>query len=112
MRKRTARPPDSRTSVSAYRAPRAAIDLPAIAALIEAGGDITVGRLAEIPCVATAADSDQCLAMLVRRDGESLPQLLLRLDAAIAAFDGEGPMDEVNPPSPYTKPKRKPPPRR
>jgi hypothetical protein len=108
MRKRTAKPPDSRTRVSAYRAPRAAIDLPAIAALIEAGGDITVGRLAEIPCAATAADSDQCLAMLVQRDGESLPQLLLRLDAAIAAFDEDGPIDEVNPASPSAKPKRRP----
>jgi hypothetical protein len=46
--------------------------------------------------------------MLVQRDGESLPQLLLRLDAAIAAFDEDGPIDEVNPASPSAKPKRRP----
>jgi hypothetical protein len=87
-------------------------DLPAITGLIEADGDITIGRLGEIPCVATAADSDQCLAMLVQRDGESVPQLLLRLNAAIAAFDENGPIDEVNPPPLSTKPRRRSPSRR
>ena len=97
----------SRTRAPRHRAPRAAIDLPAIAALINEGGDITVGRLGEIPCIATAADSDRCLAMLVQRDDESLVQLLLRLDAAIAAFDDGGPIDEVNQPVPPTTPNRK-----
>ncbi|MDM4771484.1 hypothetical protein [Solimonas sp. SE-A11] len=45
--------------------------------------DITLGRIENHPCVATAADEDQQLAMLVRRKGESLAQLLIRLDKAI-----------------------------
>ncbi|GKT17919.1 hypothetical protein AVHY2522_16905 [Acidovorax sp. SUPP2522] len=42
-----------------------------IKALIEDGGDITIGALPPHECVATAADGSNCLAMLVRRDGES-----------------------------------------
>jgi hypothetical protein len=45
--------------------------------------------------------------MLVQRDDESLVQLLLRLDAAIAAFADDGPIDEVNQPVPPTTPNRK-----
>lgn len=56
--------------------------LPNIAELIE-DGEITIGRLRPIGCVATAADEDCSYAMLVRRRGESLGQLLVRLDQAI-----------------------------
>jgi hypothetical protein len=43
--------------------------------------------------------------MLVRRKGESLLQLLTRLDAAIAkAYEENICVDEVNPPDPYLKP--------
>src|SRR4030095_15265289 len=52
-------------------------------ALIDGNGDITIGSVGPIRCVATAADQDQCLAMLVRRRGESFQDLLQRLDAAI-----------------------------
>ena len=54
-----------------------------IEALIEDGGDITIGALPPHECVATATDGSNCLAMLVRRDGESLNVLLKRLDKAI-----------------------------
>lgn len=54
-----------------------------ISALIADGGEITLGRVDSIDCAATAADHDQCLAMLVRRPGESLAELLARLDVAI-----------------------------
>jgi hypothetical protein len=57
--------------------------LPNIEYLIDGNGDITVGGIASIPCAATAVDGTQCLAMLVRRDGETLEQLLIRLDRAI-----------------------------
>ena len=60
----------------------AALSLPNIAQLIE-DGEITIGRLSPVGCVATAADSDCTYAMLVRRRGESLFQLLTRLDQAI-----------------------------
>ena len=55
-----------------------------IAALVERDGEITLGHLDAIgKCAATATDGAQCLAMLVRRKGESLDALLRRLDAAI-----------------------------
>jgi len=71
-----------------------------IAALIEAGGDITLGHLDAVDqCVATASDEAQCLAMLVRRKGESLDALLRRLDAAISdAYENERFIDEINAP--------------
>ena len=70
-----------------------------IAELIDNGGQISIGRLAPIECAAVANDEHNCLAMLQRRPGETLQQLLERLDAAIAlALDGEAFIDEVNPP--------------
>jgi len=76
-------------------------ELSNIAALVEDGGEITLGRLQAIgKCVATACDDARCLAMLVRRKGESLDALLQRLDAAIAdAYDNDCSIDEVNAPS-------------
>jgi hypothetical protein len=75
-------------------------ELSNIAALVEDGGEITLGRLKAIgQCVATACDDAQCLAMLVRRKGESLDALLQRLDAAIAnAYKNDRFTDEVNAP--------------
>ena len=68
-----------------------------IEALIEDGGDITIGALPPHECVATATDGSNCLAMLVRRDGESLNVLLKRLDKAIGlAWSNETFVDEVN----------------
>ena len=73
--------------------------LPNIAELI-ADGEITVGVLRPIGCVATATDGHNCLAMLVRRRGETLTQLLTRLDLAIAkAFTEDIFTDEINSPS-------------
>ena len=72
------------------------LHLPHIAELIK-DGEITVGVLRPIGCVATACDADSTLAMLVRRKGETLAQLLTRLDLAIAkAFDEEIFTDEIN----------------
>jgi len=71
-----------------------------IEALIDDGGDITVGPIGPIECAATAADGHNALAMLVRRDGETLNALLNRLDKAIARFYETGKTtDEINPPS-------------
>jgi acetylglutamate kinase len=60
----------------------AVLSLPNITELIE-DGEITIGMLHPVGCVATAADEDCTYAMLVRRQGESLFQLLVRLDQAI-----------------------------
>ena len=68
-----------------------------IEALIEDGGEITLGALPPHACAATAADASNCLAMLVRRDGESLNALLRRLDKAIGLAWSDGIfIDEVN----------------
>ena len=70
--------------------------LPHIADLIE-DGEITIGTLRPVGCVATACDGDSSLAMLVRRKGETLTQLLIRLDLAIAkAFNEDTFTDEIN----------------
>lgn len=72
--------------------------LPHLADLID-DGEITVGVLEPVGCVATAVDGSNCLAMLVRRDGESLAQLLTRLDLAVGlAFAEDIFTDEVNAP--------------
>jgi ribosome assembly protein YihI (activator of Der GTPase) len=68
-----------------------------IEALIEEGGEITLGALPPHECAATAADGSNCLAMLVRRNGESLNALLQRLDKAIGlARSNDVFIDEVN----------------
>ena len=79
--------------------------LPNIAELFE-DGEITVGVLHPVGCVATASDGHNSLAMLVRRKGETLAQLLTRLDQAIAKARSEDTItDEIN--VPPTSPKRK-----
>ena len=71
-----------------------------IEALIEDGGNITVGAIGPIECAATAADGHNALAMLVQREGETLNALLRRLDRAIARYYDTGEItDEINPPS-------------
>lgn len=66
--------------------------------LISNGGEISLGAFGPAQCAAVATDESGCLAMLQRRDGESLYSLLARLDAAIArAWDDEEFTDEINP---------------
>lgn len=72
------------------------VPLPHLADLITYG-EITVGVHRPIGCIATATDGDNCLAMLVRRRGETLAQLLTRLDQAIdKALTEDVYTDEVN----------------
>ena len=72
------------------------LSLPNIANLIS-DGEITVGVLRPVGCVATATDGHNCLAMLVRRRGETLAQLLTRLDQAIdKALTEDIYTDEIN----------------
>ena len=68
-----------------------------IEALIADGGEITLGRVYPIECAATAADGHNSVAMLVRRDGETLTAMLKRLDKAIGQYlDNDEFIDEVN----------------
>lgn len=72
--------------------------LPHLADLIDYG-EITIGTLEPVGGVATAVDGSNCLAMLVRRDGETFLQLLHRLDLAVAlALTEDIFTDEVNTP--------------
>ncbi len=81
---------------AAAETPVAALSLPNIAELIDYG-EITIGRLGSV-CMATAADEDCTYAMLVRRRGETLLQLLARLDQAIEKALTLGIFtDEINP---------------
>ena len=77
-----------------------------IAALIDHGGQITLGALDPIKCAAIANDEHNSLAMLQRRSGETLQQLLERLDAAIdLARTTDEFTDEINTPLPRTTPR-------
>ena len=75
-----------------------------IDALVSNGGQISIGQMSPIPCAAIANDEHNCLAMLKRRQGESLPDLLVRLDSAIAiAWNEERFIDEINTPIPVSR---------
>lgn len=68
-----------------------------IEALIDEGGEITLGALPPHQCTATAADGSNALAMLVRREGETISRLLKRLDKAIGlAWSDDLFIDEIN----------------
>ena len=70
-------------------------------------GSITIGDIgANVGCVAAAADPHLCYAMLAQRDGESLLELMSRLDRAIAkAAETSVTIDEINPPGGF-KPRK------
>jgi hypothetical protein len=60
-------------------------------------GQIVVGIMPPVGCVAVAGEGRQSVAMLRRREGETLKQLLTRLDFAIArAMADDVFTDEVN----------------
>jgi hypothetical protein len=85
-------------------------ELPAIAALIQSDGSVSIDHIDGVGCVASACDNDQCYAMLVRRPEEPLMNLLRRLDSAITKAAATGiTIDEVNPvtPSPAPEPPRR-----
>ena len=62
------------------------------------GAQITVGQIKPIACAAMAAQGKRVWVALVRRDNESLVDLLQRMDAALGkAQDENTPVDEVSP---------------
>jgi len=75
-----------------------AIPYPNIEALLDDGGDISLGPLASFPCVATASTADNALVMLIRRDDESLMAMLRRLERGIGKALAEPGLtiDEIN----------------
>ena len=79
-------------------------DLPYIEEIVEVGG-ISIGIVPPVTeCVAIAHEERNTLAMLVRRKGETLAQLLTRLDLAIARAQTDDVFtDEVNNPPANSK---------
>lgn len=70
---------------------------PALQHLINNEGSFVIGYVEPIPCAAIASDEHNMLAALQCRRGESLVDLLNRLDAAVAkAVDDEIYTDEIN----------------
>lgn len=70
-------------------------------------GQITLGNVRPVGFVAVAHDGRQTVSMLLRREGETVTQLLTRLDGAIAKALTEGiRTDEVNPISQQYVPKK------
>lgn len=81
--RKRARRPRASSRVAASAQPSEPAFLPSIAALIDDGGQISIGALPPISCAAVANTDYSCLAMLQRRPTEILRQLLERLDQAI-----------------------------
>lgn len=80
--------------------------LPYIGELMKRG-QITLGNVRPVGCVAVAHDGRQTVCMLLRSEGETVTQLLTRLDLAIAKAFTEGiRTDEVNPISPQYFPNK------
>ena len=70
-------------------------------------GQITLANVRRVGCVAVAHDGRQTVSMLLRREGETVAQLLTRLDLAIGKALNEGlRTDEVNPISQQFIPKK------
>ena len=70
-----------------------------IEALVDGDGQVTLGYMGPVGCVAVANEESNTLAMLRRRPGESLTELLERLDHAIErAIEYDEYVDEVNEP--------------
>lgn len=68
-----------------------------IEALVNGRGTVDIGRIGPEPCGAAASEGGQVLALLVRGRGESLRDLLARLDAAIEnAWEHQVYIDELN----------------
>lgn len=65
--------------------------------LVENGGEFTIGSVGPYECAAVANDEDNMLAAAVRRQNESISELLVRVDASIEkAWDEVVYLDELN----------------
>lgn len=97
-RRRTPRTPTPRRRV-APTPPDTQHPWPNLQELIDYGGQLTIGRISQFIDAAVANDEHTTYAMLQRHDGESLIDLMTRLDQAVQkAIDDEEPIDEINPP--------------
>jgi hypothetical protein len=73
------------------------VPLATLQGFIDGGGQISIGRISPIPCAAIANDDYAMQVALLRRQGETLMQLLQRLDRTLAdCLDKETTVDEIN----------------
>ncbi|HWH39369.1 MAG TPA: hypothetical protein VNU21_05985 [Usitatibacter sp.] len=100
---RTPRRVNAETASSAASASStsATLVLPNLEAFLETDDpQISIGVIGPIQCAVVSADPHNMLAALVRRPGETLQQLLERLDAAVLlAMEQDIFTDDINPPS-------------
>lgn len=76
-----------------------AVPFPTLQAFIDSGGHFGVGHIYPIECAAIANDDHIMYAALQRRRGESLMDLLARLDASLKhRLENEDVIDEINAP--------------
>lgn len=95
--------PRSRAKKSAKAKPsarkRSAVPFPTLQAFIDYGGHIDLGRIRPIACAAIASDEHNMYVALQRNKGETLMDLLARLDASLKhCLDNEDFIDEINGP--------------
>ena len=93
----------ARSSVAAATtaSPQVAVTTPHahLEALIHGGGQVMIGTMQPIRRAAVAHDGNKTLAMLRCKPGESLSDILFRLEAAIAKAKATGArVDEINRP--------------
>ena len=63
----------------------------------DCGGEVSIGKLGPVECAAVASDEDTMYVALKGRRGETLMQLLARLDQALGpAIDDQLFVDEIN----------------
>lgn len=90
---RTARP--SRRLIR--REPTTLSPWPNLEALLEEGGNLSLGQIAPIHYAAVAADEHNMLVALVRQPNESFLEILTRLDRALAEVNATGSIiDDIN----------------
>lgn len=71
---------------------------PTLQAFVDHGGHIDIGRVPPLECVAIANDESTMYVALQRRRGESLMELLARLDTSLEhCLENEDFIDEINP---------------
>lgn len=91
--------PKARTRSAEHVRTASASPFPTLQDFIDYGGHIDVGRVYPLECVAIANDEHTMYVALQRRKGESLMDLLTRLDASLKhCLDNEDFIDEINAP--------------
>lgn len=71
---------------------------PTLQDFIDDGGHISIGRVRPIKCVAVANDDHTMYVALRRHSGETLMELLSRLDTSLKhCLDNDELVDEINP---------------